>query len=249
MVAGMLAAGRYLVVLDGLEVLQHQEGDRYGELTSQDLREFLQFLAAPGQMSFCLITSRAPLLDLLPYTTYGERPVERLSPADGLALLRNLGVQGPDEALTALAEEWEGHALTLSLVGSYLMEKYGGDVRRAGDLPPPMADEERYAGVQRLLRHYDTILSPAEREFLTIFSAFRLPVPEAALGPVFWESLGEPLSLDHLQACRLLRFNEGPGYTPPIPSSGGTTLHGWRSDGRRTPGRWRPCTEELCTTT
>ena len=36
-VAAMLANGRYLFVLDGLEVLQRQEGDDYGTLTSPDL--------------------------------------------------------------------------------------------------------------------------------------------------------------------------------------------------------------------
>jgi len=223
LVAGILATGRYLLVLDGLEVLQHQEGDRYGELVSQDLKEFLQFLAAPGQGSFCLITSRAPLMDLLAYTTYGEREVERLSPAEGLALLEHLGVEGPEEEIAALVAQWEGHALTLGLVGSFLAEKFGGDVKRAAELPAPTAGESGYEKVERLLRHYDCILTDAEREFLTLFSAFRLPVPEAALGPVFRKEpgvaglnaaladLGEAefaALLKHLGNCRLLRFNE-----------------------------------------
>jgi len=56
-IGAMLGAGRYLFVLDGLEVLQHQEGDQYGLLTSADLREFLGYFAAPGRMMRRLIQS------------------------------------------------------------------------------------------------------------------------------------------------------------------------------------------------
>jgi tetratricopeptide (TPR) repeat protein len=224
LVAGMLASGRQLLVLDGLEVLQHQEGDRYGELTSQDLKEFLLFLAAPGQRSYTLITSRAPLMDLLNYTTYGEREVDRLSPAEGLALLRQLGVTGADENLAEIVADCDGHALTLSLLAGFLVKEYGGDIAKITEIPPPTTEEPRYDMVRRVLRHYDGVLTEPEREFLTIFSAFRLPVPQGALGPVFrggepgepglnpaLARLGEQEFtglLSHLRACRLLRFNE-----------------------------------------
>ena len=51
-VAAMLANGRYLFVLDGLEVMQRQEGDAYGLLRSPDLLTFLELFAAPGHSSF-----------------------------------------------------------------------------------------------------------------------------------------------------------------------------------------------------
>jgi hypothetical protein len=85
---------RYLFILDGLEVMQHQEGDEYGLLTSVDLKNWLRDFAEGGHQSFCLITSCAPMLDLIDCTTYTHREVERLSDAEGVQLLRNLGVQG-----------------------------------------------------------------------------------------------------------------------------------------------------------
>ena len=121
----------FLFVLDGLEVMQHQAGDRYGLLRSNDLRDFLALFAAPGHESFCLVTSRAPLLDLMEYTTYNHRDVDRLSPAEGRDLLRNVGVHGEDADLEALVADWDGHALTLGLVGAYLAWRHGGDVARA----------------------------------------------------------------------------------------------------------------------
>jgi len=74
-IAGMLTKGGcYIFILDGLEVMQHQEGDQYGLLKSADLRQFLSYFAAPGHQSFCLITSRAPVLDLMEYIHHLHPP-------------------------------------------------------------------------------------------------------------------------------------------------------------------------------
>lgn len=192
-IGAMLGAGRYLFVLDGLEVLQHQEGDQYGLLTSHDLRDLLTYFARPDNQSFCLITSRAPVLDLMEYTTYAHRDVDRLSEADGIALLKKLGVlpsplrrgAGGEVDLAKVVSDWDGHALTISLLGSYLAEKYNGDIAHLADIPIPTADEPRYERVHRVLRRYDEHLTEAEREFLKLFSAFRTPVHESAFEKVF----------------------------------------------------------------
>ena len=159
-IGAMLGAGRYLFVLDGLEVLQHQEGDQYGLLQSNDLRDLLTYFARPDNQSFCLITSRAPVLDLMEYTTYTHRDVDRLSEADGIALLKKLGVHpsplrrgaGGEVELAKVVSDWDGHALTISLLGSYLAEKYDGDIAHLADIPIPTADEPRYERVHRVLR-------------------------------------------------------------------------------------------------
>ncbi len=197
-ISAMLANGRYLFVLDGLEVLQRQEGDDYGLLTSPDLQTFLELFAAPGHGSFCLVTSRAPLLDLMAYTSYTHRDVGPVSEEDGRALLRELGVTGPDADLDQLVSQWDGHALTLSLLGSYLKWRHDGAVAFAADfdivgalreapLPADAPDEarQRYAHVHRVLRRYDEHLTDAERAFMTLFSAFRTPVAPNAFARVF----------------------------------------------------------------
>jgi tetratricopeptide (TPR) repeat protein len=181
----MLGAGRYIFVLDGLEVMQHEEGDKYGLLKSNDLRDFVQFFAGPDHESLCLITSRAPALDLMDYTTYAHRDVMRLSIEDGRALLTRLGVKGNDAELDRVVADWDGHALTLGLIGSHVAEKHDGDVAYASELDPPTVDESRYDGVRRVLRRYDEHLSEAERSFMKLFSAFRLPVKESAFEKIF----------------------------------------------------------------
>ncbi len=203
-IGAMLGAGRYLFVLDGFEVMQHQDGDQYGLVTSNDLRDLLAYFARPDNPSFCLITSRAPLLDLMEYTTYSHHDVDRLTESDGVALLKKLGVlpspggrgaggEGRGDAeLARIVSDWDGHALTISLIGSYLTEKHGGDLAHLADLPAPIADEPRYERVHRVLRRYDEHLTQAEREFLKLFSAFRTPVHENAFEKVFAPLLGLP---------------------------------------------------------
>lgn len=179
-VTSMLGAGRYLFVLDGLEVLQYQDGDMYGAIRSPDLKAFLEFFASPDHQSFCLVTSRAPLMDLMSLATYKHRDVERLLPQDGRDLLRKLGVQGADDELDRVVADWDGHALTLSLIASYLRDHHGGDIRQIRNIPPPTADEPRYERVHRVLRRYDDHLQEAEKAFLMLFSAFRRPVDKDA---------------------------------------------------------------------
>ncbi|MBU0513793.1 MAG: serine protease, partial [Proteobacteria bacterium] len=184
-IAGMLQAGRYLFVLDGLEVMQDQEGDDYGLLRNHDLADFLKYFSLPTHESFCLITSRAPVLDLMDFTTYVHRDVMRLSARDGRDLLSKLGVQGSDQELDQVVADWDGHALTLSLVGSHVAERHEGDVAYARDVKPYDPTESRYERVHRVLRRYDENLTEAERAFLKLFSAFRKPVKEEAFTKVF----------------------------------------------------------------
>ncbi len=185
LIAGMLYSGDYLFVLDGLEVMQKQEGDDYGEFGSDDLRQFLEYFSAPGHSSFCLITSRAPVFDLMDHTTFIHRDVDRLSDDEGCALLKKVGVKGAESDLKKAVEQWDGHAITLSLIGAYLAKTHNGDIAHLNDIEPPTADEPRYERVHRILRRYDEHLTDDERAFLQLFSAFRTPVEESAFDKVF----------------------------------------------------------------
>jgi tetratricopeptide (TPR) repeat protein len=184
--------GRYLFVLDGLEVLQHESGDDYGLIKSPDLREWLRTLAKGENEAFCVVTSRAPLFDLIDLTTFVHRDVERLTDVEGCELLKKLGVRGEAAALRQVVRDWDGYALVLSLLGTYLVERFAGDVAKIGEIAVPLAREARYDRVRRVLRRYDEHLSEAEREVMECFSAFRLPVKEEAL-EVVWRSPLAPL--------------------------------------------------------
>lgn len=213
----MLGARRYLFVLDGLEVVQHQKGDSYGCLINDDLREFLKLFAAPDQESFCLITSRLPPLDLIMFTTCFLRPVEALNAEDGRTLLRRWGVVGSNKALEKVVADWDGHALTLALLASYLVQRYKGDVQYVSTIPEPSSEEPHYQRVNHILHEYDSLMSETEITLLMFISAFRRSVHEAALEhvlhypgqtDVFYETLSA-LNADQLRALlqRLITYN------------------------------------------
>lgn len=208
-IAWELRFARYLFVLDGLEVMQHQSGDQYGLLQNADLRQFLQYLAAVEHDSFCLVTSRIPLFELEHYSSYKHRDVNRLSQTDGVLLLRHLQVKGADEALKQLVESWEGHALTLSLLARDMIKRYNGKLEDAKDLPLPQPKERLYQRLNRVLRRYDDHLTEAERTFMTIFSAFRIPVHESAIERVFGDAWEGTAQINRLKDYCLLRYNSG----------------------------------------
>ncbi|MCX9012911.1 MAG: hypothetical protein OIN66_17555 [Candidatus Methanoperedens sp.] len=220
--ASMLRNSSSIFILDGLEVMQHQDGDQYGQMRSDILRDFLGYVAAKKETnSFCLITSRVPVLDLSEYTTYTYRNVDRLSPDEGRTLLQKLGVNGSDAELNKVVAEWNGHALTLNLLGTFLVKEHKGDITCISKIPPPTADGP-YERINHLLRHYDEHLKDSERAFLAMFSAFRTPVKESAFEQVFRVKMGADAPnatitalddlafkamLKHLVEYSLLRFD------------------------------------------
>lgn len=60
--------------------------------------------------------------------------LEKLPPEAGAELLRHLGVQGTEKDLQAASRERGGHGLALTLLGTYLRDLCGGDVRRRNEI-------------------------------------------------------------------------------------------------------------------
>jgi tetratricopeptide (TPR) repeat protein len=190
LITSELLRRRLIFVLDGLEVMQEDTGDHYGRISHDDLRAFLEWLVCLPHESFCLITSRARVVDIINATTYREHEVSRLSAEDGRALLREIGVKGGDAELDKVVENWDGYALILSLIGTYLKERFEGNMAHIGKIPLPTANEDHYQRVHRILHRYDEHLTMPERVFLTLFSAFRTPMPAAAFTQVFRMDMG-----------------------------------------------------------
>ncbi|MEW6219216.1 MAG: toll/interleukin-1 receptor domain-containing protein [Thermodesulfobacteriota bacterium] len=129
--ARLVAERPSLLVLDGLEPLQHPPGAQGGKLKDPVLEVLIPSLARQNR-GLCLLTTREGVADLEPYraTTAPVLRLERMSVAAGVAFLASLGVHGCAAELVRLVDDTAGHALTLRLVGSYLAKAHGGDVRR-----------------------------------------------------------------------------------------------------------------------
>jgi hypothetical protein len=183
LIGAMLHAGRYLFVLDGLDAVQQQQGDGCGLLTTPDLRDLLRSFAAPGHDSFCMLTSRLHLPDLLDAPGYTAHRLGRLAPAEGRALLEYQGVQGTAAELEQLVEALAGHALNLRLVGAYLAQRHEGATRNIEALLPDLALPRRQRAYQTLLRRM-RLVNRAERTLLRLLSVFRMPIDELSLARV-----------------------------------------------------------------
>ena len=126
--AELIQKKRTLIVLDGLEPLQFPPGTMRGQLKDQGIRAMLLQLATnnPG---LCLITSRAPVVELDTYNqvTVISHSLKNLSQEAGASLLRSIGVRSLDQnqnvstkAFYDTVSEYHGNALALKLLGRYI---------------------------------------------------------------------------------------------------------------------------------
>ncbi|WP_293390115.1 TIR and AAA domain-containing protein [Nevskia sp.] len=146
--AQIIGERRALLILDGLEPLQHGPASPTpGEFKDQGIAVLLKGLAAIN-LGLCVLTTRYSIPDLRAYwqTTAPEEKLARLSLSAGIGLLEKLGVKGMNGELAALVEDVKGHALSLNLLGSYLRDAHAGDVRKRDLVKLGEADAEQQGG-------------------------------------------------------------------------------------------------------
>jgi tetratricopeptide (TPR) repeat protein len=180
--AELVRREKTLLVLDGVEPLQHPPGPLVGRLKDPGLAALLKGLAAenPG---LCLVTTREHIVDLNNFTrTAPQWDLEHLTPEAGATLLRRLGVKGKDSELRDAAEEMGGHALALTLLGNYLSRACGGDVRRRQEVDLGIADERQGGHAFRVLHAYASWLGEGpEQAILRLLGLFDRPADTKAL--------------------------------------------------------------------
>jgi hypothetical protein len=161
-IAKALMARRVLLVLDGVEPLQHGPGTQPGQLKDQGLRALLsRFATVPAQADHSLIvlTSRLAVANLKRFKD-GAAPVvdvERLSDEAGAELLRDNDVWGIDKELRAASRDFGGHPLALTLLATLLKETQNGDVRRRDHIRGLLADADnpRHDQARRVMDSYE----------------------------------------------------------------------------------------------
>lgn len=172
---------RTLLVLDGLEPLQHPPGVQSGRLKDPAIQALLRELQAdnPG---LCVVTTRIEVADVAGRAGVVSIDLDTLPKEAGAALLAELGVTGKPVELEAAAAEMGGHALALTLLGTYLRDVCGGDVRRRGEVP--LLDEESEPGAHArwVMRSYEGWLGDGlERQVLRLVGLFDRPAEAAAV--------------------------------------------------------------------
>jgi tetratricopeptide (TPR) repeat protein len=180
--AELIKQQRTLLILDGLEPLQNPPPVETGGIKDPGLCCLLRELARhnPG---LCIITTRLPVDDLKGFvdTLVKRAPLEHLSPEAGAAYLEHLGVKGTPEELKQAVVEFDGHALALTLLGSYLAVVYRGDVRQR-DKIARLTDEKRQgAHASRVMESYERwFQGKPELDILRMMGLFDRPAEGGA---------------------------------------------------------------------
>jgi hypothetical protein len=132
-----------------------------------------------------VITTRLPVADIADYegTSALRRELEQLSSDAGAKLLRALGVKGHEAELRIASEEFTGHCLALTLLGSYLTDAYNGDIRCRKEVSERLAHDVRQGvHARKVMESYQTWLGEGpELSVLRILGLFDRPADEKAL--------------------------------------------------------------------
>jgi serine/threonine protein kinase/tetratricopeptide (TPR) repeat protein len=205
--AKLIAHRRTLLILDGLEPLQNPPGPQEGRLRDPFLQALLRELAAFNS-GLCVITTRLPIADIADHehTSAPRRDLERLPREAGGKLLGALGVHGDEAELQNASEEFAGHCLALTLLGTYLADAYNGDIRRRKEVSGHLAHDVRQGiHVRKVMESYQNWFGEGpELSVLRMLGLFDRPADEKAL-----EALLRPPAIPSLtESLTDLRPNE-----------------------------------------
>jgi serine/threonine protein kinase len=156
--AKLVAHRRTLLVLDGLEPFQNPPGPQEGRVREPSVQALLRELAAFNK-GLCVITTRTPVADIADHerTLALRRDLEQLSSDAGAKLLRALGVNGHEAELRTASDEFRGHCLALTLLGSYLTDACNGDIRRRQEVSARLAHDVRQgAHARKVMESYQS---------------------------------------------------------------------------------------------
>jgi serine/threonine protein kinase/tetratricopeptide (TPR) repeat protein len=182
--AKLIAYRRTLLVLDGLEPLQNPPGPSEGRLREPCLQALLRQLAAFNS-GLCVITTRLPVADIGDHVSTAApcRHLEHLSSEAGAQLLRALGVEGQEGELRRASDECNGHCLTLTLLGSYLIDACRGDIRGREEITNRLGlDVREGTHARKVMASYETWFGKGpEVAVLHLLGLFDRPAEEKAI--------------------------------------------------------------------
>ena len=176
------------LVLDGLEPLQNPPGPQEGRVREPSIQALLRELAAFNS-GLCVITTRLPVADIADHEGNSalRRDLEHLSSDAGAKLLRALGVKGDEAELRSASDEFGGHCLALTLLGSYLTDAYNGDIRCRKEVSERLAHDVRLGvHARKVMESYQTWFGEGpELSVLRVLGLFDRPVDEKVLETLF----------------------------------------------------------------
>ena len=220
--ARIIGKTKTILIIDGLEPLQHGPGPMHGILKVHGMRALLKGLSRFNK-GLCIVSSRIEIQDLKNFKgdMFKSYELDNLSADAGMQVLRTYDIKGPDNELRKAAEELKCHALSLNLLGAYLKAVYDGDIRKR-DKICRLTDEAKYGEhAKRVMDSYEIWFAENDKpelDFLYIMGLFDRPAAKQAIDvltakPAI-QGLSErltdlsyekkQLALSHLQELRLI---------------------------------------------
>ena len=199
----VLSTKRYVIVVDGLEVLQERPiTTRYGSFLDPHLASFLRRLAQRNA-GIVVITSRFPISDLSSEIGLGLRTdyVTSLSIREGVDLLQKLSVDVKPFALGAVVEKLSGHPLALKLFARVVTRPKAAlshDVRYLFNRIDLRDDDALERKIAKLLLFYENTISITEKNILCCLAMFSTPVSLEVIYAIYERSFGIRISSSDL---------------------------------------------------
>ncbi len=153
--AKLIRKSRTLLILDGLETLQHSPGEKHGQVTNLALSVLVKELASENS-GLCLITSRFAVRDLSAYLDSRVSRVElrRIPATAAIQMLKSAGLHGTEIQFQNAVETYQGHALCLSLLSGYLKIVYDGDLRYLNFMQSVFKEQHHKTHVEQIMHDY-----------------------------------------------------------------------------------------------
>lgn len=174
---------RTLLILDGLEPLQYPSREQEGKIKDPGLQTLVRELANYNQ-GLCIITTRLEVDDIKDFigTAVENKRLEHLSDEAGMELLKHLDMKGRDDEIKQAVRDFGGHALALTLLGTYLSKVYKGDVRKR-DRIAKLTKEEKYGGrAIQVMESYEVwFKGKPELDILRMMGLFDSPAEGGAI--------------------------------------------------------------------
>ena len=179
----ILTRERWALVLDGTEVVQHEQGAWFGRFVHPELGRLLEELASVALPGIVVLTSRFPMPTLEQRRHASIVSLSTLDVVSAASLLESFGLQGTNAERIDAAQSCGMHAKAVELLGTFLVRYRAGQAECHRELRTPSvdgaSDEENH--VARVLHALQGAMSAELQDILALATSFRQPATEGRL--------------------------------------------------------------------
>jgi hypothetical protein len=218
----LLRRQRFVLLLDGTEVVQYDAGPWFGRFIHPELGRLLEEIASAPTPGVAVLTTRFPLPELERRRHARVLGLAGLDADSARALLRGVGVRGTDTDLDEAAAYAGFHAKAVELLGTLLVQFHGGEACGCRTLEfrlqpaeagtPTAGDNDEEHKVARVLAGYRSLLPAEAQDVLALATAFRDPPAEDRLVQYLASEPVRALLHDHWRRAYVPFQEREPGW-------------------------------------